>query len=208
MDVSVKRIVRSIPLVLALMAAPVLADRVQYRWVDDAGNILFTDAPPNGIVYQVYRNGVPREMVYPETNEAPAQVEKSSNKMVPIYTEKQKRDMSDKLLLLKYSSIEKIDEDMQVELDHLKYDFRLLESESNSLTKTLYGLIRSAADSQRAKKAIADTQREKIEGVRERLRNNERELARLESRSQSIEEEFESKRKRYRSLTSNMAGTG
>lgn len=209
MDVSVKTVVRSLLALLVLAATTVSAERVQFRWVDENGNVLFTDAPPNGVVYQIYRNGVAREKVHPQANEEPAAAAVSNEpKMVPIYTEEQKQLLSDRLLLLKYASEQDIEEARQVEQDHLRYDFRLRENESKSLIKSMQQLIRSAADSQRAQKPVADTQVQKIEGIRERLLNNMESIAQLEERSRSIDQEFEATLQRYRRLTSQQVDTG
>jgi hypothetical protein len=191
---------------LMLVAGTVLAVQVQYRWADSNGKIVFTDAPPNGIVYQVYRDGVPRETVYPESNEEPEF--EDENELKPLYTEEEKRELGDRLLLLKYENEEQIAEDMQVELDHLQYDFRLLESESQSLTKSLHTLIRAAADSQRAQQVVDDAQRQQIEGVRERLRSNDRDLQRLQERADGIRAEFAEKLQRFRFLNSAQTASG
>ena len=68
-------------------------------------------------------------------------------------------------------------------------------------------LIRSAADSQRAQHPVEEPQRQQIEGVRDRLRNNEGELDTLEKRSDRIRAQFELTLERYRFLSSD-ADTG
>ena len=206
MAVSLKSMLITLCAALLLAAGPLAADQVQYRWTDGSGKTVFTDAPPNGVVYQVYRNGVPRETVFPESNEEPEF--EDENELKPLYTEEEKRQLNDRLLMLKYQNEQQISEDMQVELDHLQYDFRLLKSESESLTKSLHTLIRAAADSQRAQQVVDDAQRQQIEGVRERLRNNERDLQKLQTRADGIREEFTEKLERFRFLSSSQTASG
>jgi hypothetical protein len=207
MDVSVNALLRTAALLLLLVTTSVLAERVQYRWIDENGAVIFTDAPPNGVVYQVFRDGIGREIVEPETNEAPPEAEQKKDEPVPLYTEQERQDISDRLLLLKYRNEQEIIEERDAELDHLKYDFKLLEDERKSLVKSLHGLIRSAADSQRAQHPVEEPQRQQIEGVRDRLRNNEGELGTLEKRSDTIRAQFELTLERYRFLSSD-ADTG
>lgn len=207
MDVSVNALLRTAALLLLLVTTSVLAERVQYRWIDENGAVIFTDAPPNGVVYQVFRDGIGREIVEPETNEAPPETEQKKDEPVPLYTEQERQDISDRLLLLKYRNEQEIIEERDAELDHLKYDFKLLEDERKSLVKSLHGLIRSAADSQRAQHPVEEPQRQQIEGVRDRLRNNEGELDTLEKRSDRIRAQFELTLERYRFLSSD-ADTG
>jgi predicted RNase H-like nuclease (RuvC/YqgF family) len=109
--------------------------------------------------------------------------------------------MEDRLLLLKYRSEADIVEQMEIELDHLKYDFRLLESTGESLTKSLDQLITAAANRQRAGLEIEPEQRGQIDGVRQRMARNEAELDKLRQRSQAIRERFEREIDRYRLLT-------
>ena len=87
MDVSVNALLRTAALLLLLVTTSVLAERVQYRWIDENGAVMFTDAPPNGVVYQVFRDGIGREIVEPETNEAPPETEQKKDEPVPLYTE-------------------------------------------------------------------------------------------------------------------------
>jgi len=192
---------------LAAAAADGLAQSGEvYRWINDAGEVIFSPTlPPEaaGKPYEVLRNGiVVRRVLEPETAARPAPEVEKKDELVPIYSPEQKRQMEDRLLMLKYKSEEEIVEQMEIELDHLKYDFRLLENTAASLSKSLDQLITSAANRQRAGLEIEADQRGQIEGLRQRMARNESELEKLRERSQVIRDRFQREIDRYRELTS------
>ncbi|MEJ2535242.1 MAG: hypothetical protein P8008_07205, partial [Gammaproteobacteria bacterium] len=137
----------------------------------------------------------------PETVARPEPETDKKDELVPIYSDEQNRQMEDRLLLLKYRSEADIVEQMEIELDYLKYDFRLLESTGESLTKSLDQLITAAANRQRAGLEVEPEQLGQIDGVRQRMARNEAELEKLRRRSQDIRERFQGEIDRYRLLT-------
>ena len=193
------RWISSLSLLLGLAVAAAAFAESLYRWVDDEGKVHFTTTlPPEAAdrPYDLYSaNGIliekvadPREKRRKEREEAEAA---GSSKPKPLYTEEQKKSIGDRLLLLKYRSEEDLTEAMNLEIDHLKYDTRILEATQQSLMNSLSGQITIAAARQRSGMPIEDQQRKEIDVLRRRLRDNQVEMERMAERKSKIRSDFD-----------------
>lgn len=197
-------------LAAGLFAAPLALAQNLYRWVDEEGKVHFTTTlPPEAAdrPYDIYsasgilleRVADPRALLQQQREEA--QAAGAVKKPKPLYSEEEKQNIADRLLLLKYRSEEEIAEAMNLELDHLKYDERIIEASQKSLENSLAEQVRAAANRQRAGLPIEETQERDIDVLRKRLRDNEESIAGLVARKQKIREDFDSELMRYRRLT-------
>lgn len=206
MDAKVKWTSRALAALCLVVAAGSPAQgNLVYRWVNDEGQVIFSPTlPPEaaGKPYDVLRGGIVIESVkIPDKVERPQEVEEEEPELVPLHTPDQKRQMQDRLLLLKYRSADDIRAEMQVELDHLQYDFRLLESTTQSLSNSLKQLITAAANRQRAGLEVEPEQLDRIDGVRRRMDRTDEELQKLQVRSDAIRARFQKDIDRYLLLT-------
>lgn len=188
-----------------------------YRWVDEAGEVHYTESlPPDfqdkkhdvidseGVIKQTDLSLVPpppppAPPPKPSANELPRDAS-GMQRPAPRFNAAQLKAQQDALLLLRYDSDQEIIDAMQVEIKQLDYDRRLLMTSRKSLMDSYFGNIREAAERQRAGikvegKLISDTQ-----GVRKRLDDNTRTLGGLKTREDSIRARFEIELKTYREL--------
>lgn len=210
---------------LVLLGTPVLAEQV-YRWVDEDGNVHYTESLPpgykdtghdvlneRGIVVDENQKLTPqrepekRDEEQIKAEEAGELPRDSSGlpRPKPLYTEEQKQRKMDNFLMLRYDSEQEITEAMNVEIKQLNYDRRLLEGSRQSMVESWRGQIREAGDKQRAGQSVSDEDVRQMYSLQTRLAENGRSLAALTAREESIREEFNSQLERYRALVEQYA---
>ena len=191
-----------------------------YRWVDQNGEVHFSETPPPDIQndtidlrekkgggWQKDRNLEPPTPPSPpkskskaqDTNELPR--DKSGLKRpAPRYTPAQLRAQQDALLLLQYDSDKEILDAMNVEIKQLDYDRRVLNTSRKSLAEAYRGNIREAAERQRAGVKVDKKLISQISQLKQRLVDNQASLNGLKVRAKSIREKFGAELDRYRKL--------
>ena len=200
-------------LAAGLLLASMAAAQNVYRWTDEDGKVHYSktippeyaDRPhdilsPSGILI--------RRVTDPLAREAPVEekeIEKE-NKPKPLYSEFERQVRSDRLLLLKYHSEDEILQAMQLEVDQLSYDLRILEKTHSSIKNSLYLQISSAADRQRAGLEVEPGKRQDIDKLRQRLIANKIAATRVAERERQIREKFENDLERYRFLQDDSPG--
>jgi hypothetical protein len=211
------RRISSLTLLFGLLAlGTAFADNV-YRWVDDEGKVHFTPTLPPEVAHKPYDIYSPNGMLIERVTDPMKQLREQQQaaveakaygpkKPAPLYTEEQKKALGDRLLLLKYRTEDELLEAMNLEVDHLKYDARILESSHQSLMNSLAGQISIAAGRQRSGLEIEQKQREEIDVLRRRLRNSRVELDRMAQRKETIRTEFEKELQHYRTLVASNEG--
>lgn len=172
-----------------------------YRWTDADGNVQYTPSLPPEAANRPYDVLSPRGVVLervtePETVQQPEE----EKELVPIYSEEEKEQISERLLMLRYSDEAQIEEAMQLELDQLKYDFHMLNGEHASMIESLRQQVHSAANRQRAGLDVDPAQVKQIEALRARLADNRARVAKLEATEEAIREEFREELERFREI--------
>lgn len=197
-----------------------------YRWVDEDGNVHYTETlPPDhkdtghdvlnerGIVLdeglkltpEVKEEAKSEEQVKAEeAGELPRDAS-GLPRPKPLYTEAEKQQRMDNFLMLRYESEQEIIDAMNVEIKQLNYDRRLVEGSHNSMLEAYRGLIRVAADKQRAGQQVNETDTREMSDLRSRIASNGRSLSKLDDREQSIRQEFQVQLDRYRALVEKYA---
>ena len=204
----------SLGLLLAglVAAAPALAQEV-YRWQDDEGKVHYTKGlPPDAASrpYDILKNGLLIRHVDPNAQPEPEEESTKEEKQgpVPLYTEEQKRQIGDRLLLLKYNSEAEIMEAMELEIDQLKYDIQILESSDKSVMQSLRGQIAAAANRQRAGMNVDEAHLNEILKLRRRLADNVVARNQLNLRETEIRNAFNADLERYRTLVAEPESSG
>lgn len=207
------------------VTATVAAEKV-YRWVDEDGNVHYTESLPpgykdtghdvlneRGIVIDENQKLTPDtkqedksedEVKAEEANELPRD-SSGLPRPKPLYTEAEKRARMDNFLMLRYDSEQEIVDAMNVEIKQLNYDRRLLEGSRDSMNDAYRGQIRVAADSQRSGQEVDDVVIRQISDLQNKLADNARSLAALDQREQDIRVEFQAQLDRYRYLVEKYA---
>lgn len=189
-----------------------------YRWVDENGEVHYSESlPPNweGETHDeirrdgiVSKEGVSHAPPPPQTEEkadngkTPLPRDKSGMKRPePLYSDEEKQQRMDRLLMLRYRSEEEMLEEMEVEINQLKYDERLLNATRTSLESSLKSKIDVAGNRQRAGIEVPEATITEIAKIRAQLKENQRSLRGLEIREQNIRESFSKNLERWKELT-------
>jgi hypothetical protein len=213
---------------LLLAAGPALAEKV-YRWVDEDGNVHYTESLPpghkdtghdvlneQGLVIDENQRLTPEVKVEKPSEEQQKAVEANElprdssglPRPKPLYTEAEKQMRMDNFLMLRYESEQEIIDAMNVEIKQLNYDRELLKGSRASLEEAYRGQIRVAANQQRAGRAVSDDAANELEGLQLKLAENARSLGALDRREQDIRGEFQQQLERYRDLVEKYAEEG
>jgi hypothetical protein len=213
--------------VTSLAAGPATAqDKKVYRWVDEDGNVHYTESLPpehrdrghdllneRGIVLDEDQKLTPQKELEEKTEEQVKAQEANElprdssglPRPKPLYTEAEKQQRMDNFLMLRYESEQEIIEAMNVEIKQLNYDRRLLEGTRQSTDEAWRGQIREAANKQRAGMTVGETDVRQIDELKAQLADNERELAALERREEEIRTQFQAQVERYREVVAKYA---
>ena len=220
------RITAAAAVALLLAGTAIAQEQKVYRWVDEDGNVHYTESlPPDhrdtghdvlnerGIVLDEDQKLTPEKVEEQKTEEQ--QKEEEANELPrdssnlprpkPLYTEAEKKARMDSLLMLRYDSEQEIIDAMNVEIKQLNYDRRLLEGSRDSMNEAYRGQIRVAANKQRAGKPVSEDDRREMDGLQAKLAENARDLAALDQREQNIRAEFQAQLDRYRFLVEKYA---
>ena len=204
-------------------------DQKVYRWVDEDGNVHYTESlPPDhkdsghdvlndrGIVLDEDMKLTPereeetRSEEQIKAEEAGELPRDSSGlpRPKPLYTEQEKQQRMDNFLMLRYESEQEIVDAMNVEIKQLNYDRRLLEGSRESMNDAYRGQIRVAADKQRAGVPIQGDVSAEIADLQSKLVTNARSIAKLDQREQQIRQKFQEELDRYRFLVEKYSEEG
>lgn len=218
-------IVFAITMAALLASSSALAQQV-YRWVDEEGNVHYTESLPPGYKDTGHDVLNERGIVVDEDMKLTPEVkreEKTEEQVIveeagelprdssglprpkPLYSESEKQTKMDNFLMLRYESEQEITDAMNVEIKQLNYDRRLLEGSRDSMNESYRGQIRVAANKQRAGQAINDDTSDQIEDLRKKLGNNARSLTALDQRETDIKATFQGQLDRYRFLVEKYA---
>lgn len=197
-----------------------------YRWVDEDGNVHYTESlPPDhrdtghdvlnerGIVLDEGLKLTPEVKVEAKSeDEVKAQeageLPRDSSGLPrpkPLYTEAERQQRMDNFLMLRYESEQEIIDAMNVEIKQLNYDRRLVEGSHQSMLEAYRGQIRVAADKQRAGQAVSEADTREMADLQSKIASNDRSLSKLDNREQTIRQEFQVQLDRYRALVEKYA---
>jgi hypothetical protein len=222
------RLITAAAVAALLITAPALAAKV-YRWVDEDGNVHYTESLPpgykdtghdilneQGLVIDENLKLTP-EPVAEEKTEDQQKAEEANElprdssglpRPKPLYTEAEKQMRMDNFLMLRYENEQEIIDAMNVEIKQLNYDRDLLRGSLASLEEAYRGQIRVAGNQQRAGQAVGDEAAREMADLKNKMTKNTRELAALDLREQKIREEFQVQLERYRFLLEKYAEEG
>lgn len=200
-------------LALAVLLATGANAAEVYRWVDENGEVHYSEAlPPNlkdqqhdvlnesGIVLEEDQTLTPPPPEEPEEPEEELPRDSSGMPRVATFSEAEIQQRLDNFLLLRYDSEQEIEDAMSVEIKQLNYDRRLLETSLQSTSVAYRGQIRQAAERQRAGQAVSSDIELEISDLQDKLAESKVSLQGLEKREEEIKAEFQKQLDRYRYL--------
>lgn len=197
-----------------LAAGSAMAGKV-YRWVDENGEVHYSETlPPDfedkthdelddqGIVRAENKSLVPPPPE-PTIEEGFKELPRDSSGMQrpkALYSEEEMQRRMDRFLLLRYSSEQEIVDAMDVEIKQLEYDRRLLRTSGESMSDAYRGQVKEAANRQRSGVEVESEIIKSITDLQNRLAVNEKSLDSLEAREAEIKVTFGAELERYRYL--------
>ena len=199
--------------------APPVQGAEVYRWVDENGEVHYSESlPPDhkdkgydvlnreGIVVDENQTLTPAPKAeLPKEDELQELPRDTSGLPRPkaLYSEAEMQQRMDNFLMLRYDSEQEILDAMNVEIKQLEYDRRLLEGSRTSMNSAYRGHIKVAGERQRAGLPVdPDTMRE-IRNLRTALAKNGSSLDGLRQREEKIRADFDQQLERYRYLIEN-----
>ncbi len=190
-----------------------------YRWVDENGEVHYSESLPpthvdkghdvlneRGILLDKDIKLTPPPPPPPpevaEEEQRPELPRDSSGLPRPraLYTASEKQERMDKLLLLRYASMEEIETQLAYELNNIEHDEEMLVTSRNSLLKSYTGQVREAADLQRSGKPVSPEATRAIAHLKIRLDAITGEAEGLGVREEKTRAEFKEHLDRYRLL--------
>ena len=202
-------------LLSALLAGSVAAAEV-YRWVDENGEVHYSETlPPDhqdkghdvlnrqGMVVEEGQKLTPEPPPEKPKEEEPQELPRDASGLPrpkQLYSEVELQQRMDNFLMLRYESEQEILDAMNVEIMQLNYDRRLLEGSRASLQDAYRGQIRVAAERQRAGKEVEPAAVKEINSLRNSLARNSKSLEGLLQRENNIRADFDKQLERYRHL--------
>ena len=128
-------------LVLVLSAAPLAADT--YRWKDKNGEIHYGESVPPEYADQPYdiinKQGIVIKHVDNPAEQVVATEEKKPEKKErePLISEEERRVQSDRLLVIRYSSEDDIQKQLELELAQVSYDRKIMDQSFESTSTAI-----------------------------------------------------------------------
>ena len=199
-----------------LAAGSAMAAKV-YRWVDENGEVHYSETlPPDfvdkkhdeldsrGIVRLKDQSLVPTRSAKPATEEGFKELPRDSSgikRPKALYSDAEVQSRMDGFLLLRYASEQEILDAMAVEISQLEYDRILLQASRESLSVAYRGQIREAATRQRSGVEVDSKIIKSIANFQTRLETYGKSLADLQERQDKIIADFGAQLERYQFLT-------
>jgi len=214
---SFSNVLCSAAVLCGLLVAGLASAAQVYRWVDENGEVHYSESlPPDyhdkdqghdvlnqqGMVVEEGRRLTPPPPAAPSKEEPQELPRDASGLPRPkaAYSEAEMQQRMDSFLMLRYESEQEILDAMSVEIKQLNYDRRLLEASQASTDAAFRGLVKVAADRQRAG---LEVERETTRGInqnRSELASIQAALEGLQQREDAIRADFEKQLERYRYL--------
>lgn len=187
-----------------LLTIPVSAET--YRWKDKEGKVHYGAAVPAEYADQPYDvlNSAGIIIEHVEDTSVPIAVIEQEKKQerAPLISEEERRIQADKLLVIQYGSEDDITSALELQIDQLRYDSRLIDQSLESTSTSLRNQIKQAAERQRAGQKVSADQQKEIDQLYVRLAREKQRQSALQEREQNIRDRFQKDLERYRFLTS------
>ncbi|MBE9608209.1 DUF4124 domain-containing protein [Chitinilyticum piscinae] len=168
-----------------------------YRWVDEKGQVQYSDKPPSGVqkVSEVDRNG--RVRTGPDgqimTDDERAKVDAEKRKQLEL-------ERRDKALLQTYNSLEEFDARRDLQLDAVKAGITSNEMRRKTVAERLQKQQAQADGYQKRKRAVPDDLNSEIELTRKEIADIDRNIAKQKEEMDLVQQRTEADKKRWSEL--------
>lgn len=199
-----------IPLTLATLllcglSAPALAGKL-YKWVDEKGNVHYSDKVPPDAAKLARKEMNDRGVVVKQVARAKTDEELAAEAaQAAREAEEQKvaeaKAQADRALMLSYNSEADLDRALEQELAGIDGSVATAKLTLASQEKNLADLLAHAADFERGKQAVPQNVQDSIASVRKQIEGQQAMLLQREKEKETVRLAYEDKRKRWRELT-------
>ncbi len=183
-----------------------------YRWKDKVGKLHFGSTVPAEYAAQPYdiisKSGLVIGHVEPGSQSVEARIEAARQEALSQQSIEERQAQSDRLMLIKYPTEDALLESLQLELDQVGYDNRLITTSYNNTHAAIIDQIRLAADQQRAGIKVSDAQIGELERLHKDLSIDQRKLDTASSREDEVKDRFEVTHQRYLELVKKYNSAG
>ena len=177
-----------------------------FRWKDKDGNVHYGSAVPAEYADQPYDvlNSAGMVIKTVEDTSAPLEVQvvEKVKERAPLISEEERLRQADRLLVIQYRSEEDIANALDLQIDQLGYDSRIVNQSYTSTNNAIRDQIRQAANQQRANQPISADQQKGINKLYARLARDNKKRTAMANREKRIRARFAKDLERYRFLTS------
>lgn len=209
MGISLARLAACLALTGLLAAEPAAAARL-YKWVDEKGEVHYTDTPPPETARHgraiLNEQGVPVKRI--EGEKTPEELEAERRRRAALEARRRAeaaRRRHDRMLLATYASEADMVAARDEKIATLENLIRLTRERIRKLETELERLRREAADSERAGRPVSEALKRRIRGTRQRIRDLHAFIAAKRREQDAIRAQFERDIQRFRELKAEIA---
>lgn len=197
---------RIILTILALAITQAAAAGKLYRWVDEDGNVHYSDQVPaehaNKAREELNEQGITVDAV--ETAPTPEQLEAAREKAraeAESREQAEEQQRRDRILLNAYTSAADIERTRDAEISALQRTVDMTRAAQDSQRRQLAQLVHRAAQAQRSGNEVADSLVEDMAEVRERIQERQDYIEEKRNEQAEIFADYEQDIARYNELT-------
>ena len=199
-------------LVLGLaIAAPASAGKL-YTWVDEKGNVHFSDKVPPEAAKLAHKEMNQSGITVKEVARAKTQEELAAEAAQKIKDEEARKiaeaqAQADRALMLSYTTVDDLIRARDQELGVIDSNMATAKLTMASQEKNLSDLLAHAADFERSKKPVPQAVNDSIAHVRAQIEAQQKSLIERESTKESVRKDYEAKQLRWHELSARNANT-
>ena len=195
----------SLMLLMVLLSPPVMAGKRLYKWVDDKGNVYYSDkVPPSAAPRRkviINEQGLPVKTI--ERAKTPAEIEAERRRQAELAKQRAieaRKKARDRMLLDTFATVGDIIKARDEKLVSIRNQIRITDSSIVKLENQLARLRSRAADAERAGRPISQQLKANIRSIESQIANNRRYIRKRRIEEQAIRKRFEEYIARFKEL--------
>jgi hypothetical protein len=199
----------SIALLALLVAAPASAGKL-YKWVDEKGNVHYSDKVPPEAAKLARKEMNQAGVTVKEVERAKTQEELAAEAAQRVQEEEARKiaeaqAQADRALMLSYTTEQDLVRAREQELGVIDANMTTARLTMASQEKNLSELLAHAADFERNKQAVPKNVTDSIANVRQQIEMQQKSLVDREAAKETVRKDYESKLLRWRELSAKSA---
>lgn len=197
-------IITLLGLTLFVMSGPALAQKL-YKWVDEDGNVHYSDQVPPDQVKQAREELNDQGVVVERTARAPTLEELAEQRLIAAQQAAERKRIEalqreDTKLLLMYPSEEDIVRSRDQQVDAINRSIVAAEAYKEGQARSLAGLLERAAQAESQGNTVSEALKSSIESLQQQIAEQEEFIGGRETEKVKIVEEYDVLLARYREV--------